>query len=151
MHNRHRAWFTTYGTFVNVLSVVLLVSLQEAYTSLVEYFGENPKTTQPSMFFPMFGRFIKAYKVRICCGIKKYIYYLWSAAFKWIYLLLILNADSAERTWAKKEEGGQWREGIISHKDTCTKGKQMLILFALCWFIFDEEKRRQGTGLNGGR
>ncbi|XP_023269660.1 formin-like protein 1 [Seriola lalandi dorsalis] len=36
---------------------------QEAYGSVVEYFGENPKTTQPSMFFPLFGRFIKAYKV----------------------------------------------------------------------------------------
>ncbi|KAK2833198.1 hypothetical protein Q5P01_017087 [Channa striata] len=35
---------------------------QEAYASVVEYFGENPKTTQPSMFFPLFGRFIKAYK-----------------------------------------------------------------------------------------
>ncbi|XP_042360198.1 LOW QUALITY PROTEIN: formin-like protein 1 [Plectropomus leopardus] len=35
---------------------------QEAYGSVVEYFGENPKTTQPSMFFPMFGRLIKAYK-----------------------------------------------------------------------------------------
>uniref|UniRef100_G3PME2 Formin-like 1a n=1 Tax=Gasterosteus aculeatus aculeatus TaxID=481459 RepID=G3PME2_GASAC len=37
---------------------------QEAYGSAVEYFGENPKTTQPSMFFPPFGRLIKAYKVR---------------------------------------------------------------------------------------
>ncbi|XP_068605472.1 formin-like protein 1 [Brachionichthys hirsutus] len=35
---------------------------QEAYVSVVEYFGENPKTMQPSMFFPLFGRFIKAYK-----------------------------------------------------------------------------------------
>ncbi|KAK2829645.1 hypothetical protein Q7C36_017635 [Tachysurus vachellii] len=35
---------------------------QEAYVSLVEYFGENPKTTQPSMFFPLFVRFVKAYK-----------------------------------------------------------------------------------------
>uniref|UniRef100_A0A7N8Y8F8 Formin-like 1a n=1 Tax=Mastacembelus armatus TaxID=205130 RepID=A0A7N8Y8F8_9TELE len=35
---------------------------QEAYGSVVEYFGENPKTTQPSMFFPLFGRFITAYK-----------------------------------------------------------------------------------------
>lgn len=35
---------------------------QEAYGSAVEYFGENPKTTQPSMFFPMFGRLIRAYK-----------------------------------------------------------------------------------------
>lgn len=32
---------------------------------MVEYFGENPKTTQPAMFFPIFGRFIKAYKVRV--------------------------------------------------------------------------------------
>ncbi|KAJ8364623.1 hypothetical protein SKAU_G00134540 [Synaphobranchus kaupii] len=35
---------------------------QEAYNSVVEYFGENPKTTPPSMFFPVFVRFIKAYK-----------------------------------------------------------------------------------------
>ncbi|XP_066498557.1 formin-like protein 1 [Hoplias malabaricus] len=35
---------------------------QEEYMSVVEYFGENPKTTQPSMFFPLFMRFIKAYK-----------------------------------------------------------------------------------------
>lgn len=44
---------------------ILLFSSQEAYISVVEYFGENPKTTQPAMFFPMFGRFIKAYKVRV--------------------------------------------------------------------------------------
>uniref|UniRef100_A0AAR2JIW1 Formin-like 1a n=1 Tax=Pygocentrus nattereri TaxID=42514 RepID=A0AAR2JIW1_PYGNA len=36
---------------------------QEMYVSVVEYFGENPKTTQPSQFFPIFVRFIKAYKV----------------------------------------------------------------------------------------
>lgn len=30
----------------------------------MEYFGENCKTTPPSMFFPVFSRFIKAYKVR---------------------------------------------------------------------------------------
>uniref|UniRef100_A0A7N4V3L2 Formin like 1 n=1 Tax=Sarcophilus harrisii TaxID=9305 RepID=A0A7N4V3L2_SARHA len=35
---------------------------QEAYESVVEYFGENPKTTPPSMFFPVFSRFVKAYK-----------------------------------------------------------------------------------------
>lgn len=35
---------------------------QEAYAAVVEYYGENPKTTQPSMFFPIFARFIKAYK-----------------------------------------------------------------------------------------
>uniref|UniRef100_A0A8C7FFR5 Formin like 1 n=1 Tax=Oncorhynchus kisutch TaxID=8019 RepID=A0A8C7FFR5_ONCKI len=36
---------------------------QDVYESVVEYFGENPKTTPPSMFFPVFVRFIKAYKV----------------------------------------------------------------------------------------
>ncbi|XP_032934779.1 formin-like protein 1 isoform X5 [Catharus ustulatus] len=35
---------------------------KEAYESAVEYFGENPKTCPPTTFFPMFMRFIKAYK-----------------------------------------------------------------------------------------
>ncbi|KAM8795423.1 formin-like protein 1 [Eudromia elegans] len=35
---------------------------KEAYESAVEYFGENPKTSPPTTFFPMFLRFIKAYK-----------------------------------------------------------------------------------------
>ncbi|KAI4887443.1 hypothetical protein NFI96_017429 [Prochilodus magdalenae] len=35
---------------------------QDAYESLVTYFGENPKNTPPSMFFPIFIRFLKAYK-----------------------------------------------------------------------------------------
>lgn len=35
---------------------------QDVYDSVVEYFGENPKTMLPSMFFPVFVRFIKAYK-----------------------------------------------------------------------------------------
>ncbi|XP_008577771.1 PREDICTED: formin-like protein 1 [Galeopterus variegatus] len=35
---------------------------QEAYESVVEYFGENPKTTSPSLFFSLFSRFVKAYK-----------------------------------------------------------------------------------------
>ncbi|XP_062848781.1 formin-like protein 1 [Trichomycterus rosablanca] len=36
---------------------------QEAYESAVEYFGENPKTTPPSVFFPILIRFITAYKL----------------------------------------------------------------------------------------
>ncbi|XP_068774947.1 formin-like protein 1 isoform X2 [Struthio camelus] len=35
---------------------------KEAYKSAVEYFGENHKTSPPTTFFPMFVRFIKAYK-----------------------------------------------------------------------------------------
>ncbi|XP_033025891.1 formin-like protein 1 isoform X5 [Lacerta agilis] len=35
---------------------------QDAYELTVEYFGENPKTTPPTMFFPTFVRFVKAYK-----------------------------------------------------------------------------------------
>ncbi|EHB09271.1 Formin-like protein 1 [Heterocephalus glaber] len=35
---------------------------QEAYDSVVEYFGENPKTTPPAVFFCLFSRFTKAYK-----------------------------------------------------------------------------------------
>ncbi|TRZ00317.1 hypothetical protein DNTS_034092 [Danionella cerebrum] len=36
---------------------------QEVYNAVVEYFGENPKSTPPSAFFPIFTRFIKAYKL----------------------------------------------------------------------------------------
>uniref|UniRef100_A0A9J8BZX8 Formin-like 1a n=1 Tax=Cyprinus carpio carpio TaxID=630221 RepID=A0A9J8BZX8_CYPCA len=36
---------------------------EEVYHSVVEYFGENLKSTPPSVFFPVFARFIKAYKV----------------------------------------------------------------------------------------
>ncbi|XP_060677162.1 formin-like protein 3 [Hemiscyllium ocellatum] len=35
---------------------------QEAYNKVVEYFGENPKTTPPSVFFPVFVRFVKSYR-----------------------------------------------------------------------------------------
>lgn len=38
--------------------------LQDVYDSAVEYFGENSKSTPPSVFFPVFVRFIKEYKVR---------------------------------------------------------------------------------------
>ncbi|XP_060758045.1 formin-like protein 1 [Neoarius graeffei] len=54
--------------FIKVNSTVLdsLIkdgkTAQEVYVSVVEYFGENPKTMQPSMFFPLFIRFVKAYK-----------------------------------------------------------------------------------------
>ncbi|XP_072926793.1 formin-like protein 1 isoform X1 [Hemitrygon akajei] len=35
---------------------------QEAYQSVVDYFGEDVKKVPPNMFFPFFLRFIKAYK-----------------------------------------------------------------------------------------
>ncbi|KAJ8258252.1 hypothetical protein GJAV_G00194830 [Gymnothorax javanicus] len=35
---------------------------EEAYSNVVQYFGESPKTMPPSVFFPVFVRFIKAYK-----------------------------------------------------------------------------------------
>ncbi|XP_043938130.1 formin-like protein 3 [Protopterus annectens] len=35
---------------------------EEAYNAVVSYFGENPKTTPPSAFFPIFVRFVKSYK-----------------------------------------------------------------------------------------
>uniref|UniRef100_A0AAQ5XN43 Uncharacterized protein n=1 Tax=Amphiprion ocellaris TaxID=80972 RepID=A0AAQ5XN43_AMPOC len=37
---------------------------EEAFGSVVNYFGESVKTTPPSVFFPVFVRFIKAYKVQ---------------------------------------------------------------------------------------
>uniref|UniRef100_A0A2K5HX54 Formin like 2 n=1 Tax=Colobus angolensis palliatus TaxID=336983 RepID=A0A2K5HX54_COLAP len=38
---------------------------QDAFDDVVKYFGENPKTTPPSVFFPVFVRFVKAYKVYV--------------------------------------------------------------------------------------
>ncbi|KAM4524350.1 formin-like protein 1 isoform 2-T2 [Odontesthes bonariensis] len=38
------------------------LTAQDVYESVVEYFGENARTTPPSMFFPVFVRFIKAFK-----------------------------------------------------------------------------------------
>ncbi|XP_067880694.1 formin-like protein 3 isoform X3 [Heterodontus francisci] len=35
---------------------------QATYNKVVEYFGENPKTTPPSVFFPVFVRFVKSYR-----------------------------------------------------------------------------------------
>uniref|UniRef100_A0A671R7N4 Formin-like protein 3 n=1 Tax=Sinocyclocheilus anshuiensis TaxID=1608454 RepID=A0A671R7N4_9TELE len=37
---------------------------EEAFNNVVLYFGESPKTTPPSVFFPVFVRFIKAHKVQ---------------------------------------------------------------------------------------
>lgn len=34
---------------------------------MVNYFGESAKTAPPSVFFPVFVRFVKAYKVRTPC------------------------------------------------------------------------------------
>lgn len=59
-----------------------LISVQEVYSSVVEYFGENPKTTQPAMFFPIFARFIKAYKVRVGrTGFDSIFFYMFAAAY----------------------------------------------------------------------
>ncbi|TNN82485.1 Formin-like protein 3 [Liparis tanakae] len=38
------------------------VSNPEAFNNVVNYFGEGAKTTPPSVFFPVFVRFIRAYK-----------------------------------------------------------------------------------------
>ncbi|XP_049738992.1 formin-like protein 3 isoform X1 [Loxodonta africana] len=35
---------------------------EEAYNAVVRYFGESPKTTPPSVFFPVFVRFIRSYR-----------------------------------------------------------------------------------------
>ncbi|MBN3323983.1 FMNL2 protein, partial [Atractosteus spatula] len=35
---------------------------QDAFDEAVKYFGENSKTTPPSVFFPVFVRFVKAYR-----------------------------------------------------------------------------------------
>lgn len=36
---------------------------KDAFDEVVKFFGENAKTTPPSVFFPVFCRFVKAYRV----------------------------------------------------------------------------------------
>ncbi|MGH0143302.1 UNVERIFIED_CONTAM: hypothetical protein FKN15_033194 [Acipenser sinensis] len=38
------------------------ISLNDAFDEVLKYFGENSKTTPPSVFFPVFVRFVKAYR-----------------------------------------------------------------------------------------
>lgn len=64
--NRHKlnlSHMRCSGRSSNINTFLFSVS-QDAYDSAVEYFGENSKTTPPAVFFPVFVRFIKAYKVR---------------------------------------------------------------------------------------
>uniref|UniRef100_A0A8C2F926 FH2 domain-containing protein n=1 Tax=Cyprinus carpio TaxID=7962 RepID=A0A8C2F926_CYPCA len=35
---------------------------QDAFDDVVKFFGESPKTMPPSVFFPVFVRFIKSYR-----------------------------------------------------------------------------------------
>uniref|UniRef100_A0A8C3P037 Uncharacterized protein n=1 Tax=Cyanoderma ruficeps TaxID=181631 RepID=A0A8C3P037_9PASS len=51
-----------WGTPGRVCRALRLGLLQDAFDDAVKYFGENPKTTPPSVFFPVFVRFVKAYK-----------------------------------------------------------------------------------------
>lgn len=44
-------------------SPVFSPDFQEAFNNVVNYFGESAKTAPPSVFFPVFVRFVKAYKV----------------------------------------------------------------------------------------
>uniref|UniRef100_A0A8C1H1L7 Formin-like 2a n=1 Tax=Cyprinus carpio carpio TaxID=630221 RepID=A0A8C1H1L7_CYPCA len=37
---------------------------QDAFDEVLKFFGENSKTTPPSVFFPVFVRFVKAYRVK---------------------------------------------------------------------------------------
>lgn len=38
---------------------------KDAFDEVVKFFGENAKTTPPSVFFPVFVRFVKAYRVSL--------------------------------------------------------------------------------------
>lgn len=59
----HRSRFLTRGSSAASPSLLLP---QEAFNNVVNYFGESAKTAPPSVFFPVFVRFIKAYKVSRC-------------------------------------------------------------------------------------
>lgn len=41
-----------------------IVPFQDAFDEVVKFFGENSKTMPPSVFFPVFVRFVKTYRVK---------------------------------------------------------------------------------------
>lgn len=45
--------------------IILCLFTQDAFDEVVKYFGESPKTMPPSVFFPVFVRFVKAYRVSL--------------------------------------------------------------------------------------
>ncbi|RXN00570.1 Formin-like protein 3 [Acipenser ruthenus] len=47
---------------ISQASGFLLMSSHDAFDEVLKYFGENSKTTPPSVFFPVFVRFVKAYR-----------------------------------------------------------------------------------------
>ncbi|XP_070623049.1 formin-like protein 1 isoform X1 [Erythrolamprus reginae] len=69
---------------------------QESYESTVTYFGENPKTTTPPMFFPTFVRFIKAYQ----------------------------NAEEDIEVWKKQEAAAKEEESVVPKLSSTQKAKQ---------------------------
>lgn len=53
-------WFS-----MSFISMSFRISFsQDAFDEVVKFFGENSKTTPPSVFFPVFVRFVKAYRVK---------------------------------------------------------------------------------------
>ncbi|MBN3273055.1 FMNL2 protein, partial [Polyodon spathula] len=47
---------------ISQASGFLLMPSHDAFDEVLKYFGENSKTTPPSVFFPVFVRFVKAYR-----------------------------------------------------------------------------------------
>lgn len=89
-------------TFHAGFSFSCFLSFQEAYVTVVEYFGENPKTTQPSMFFPLFGRFVRAYKVKMCSGLYIYIFFCLVLITRWLQCILIPFCLTEHRQHSKR-------------------------------------------------
>lgn len=58
----HRVFFYSV-IFVYDVLCIYFDPFQDAFDEAVKFFGESSKTMSPSVFFPVFVRFVKAYRV----------------------------------------------------------------------------------------
>lgn len=69
-------------------------SLQDAFEDVVTFFGESFKTMPPSVFFPVFVRFIKAYRVSKHVRLHPFI----------AVSVTLLHFNQCPNTWQQKRE-----------------------------------------------
>ena len=49
--------------------VSVLLQTQETFLDVVNYFGENPKLSQPNSIFPVLQRFVEGFQVSIILSV----------------------------------------------------------------------------------
>lgn len=92
---------------------------------MVEYFGENPKTTSPSMFFSLFSRFTKAYKVQGSDGWGSGLCSLCLRAVGTGEMGKVEGCPHQDLPWALRKQNRRWNSGRRKQLQTPQAGKSL--------------------------